>query len=311
MPIPFLAYEISGLAQPTYNSGAVNRKLLMDISGALDSRIDGLEGDAGVTWSEITTGGGISPETFGVSGTGIGNLEVLGYDTISSQAKKGFTSGAAMGDIAYLDEIDISEHTNLAVGDGVTLTGDTISWASGTQLHNAWVSTQALQDLAFKNTIDISDDTNLAAGDGITLTGDTISWASGTQLHNAWVSTQALGDLSFKDTIDISDDTNLAAGDGITLTGDTISWASGAQLHKAYLSAQALEGGAFKRVNSGWALVADEDTIAHGLSAKPNHVTLTPSGSVTFATAFTCDATNITVRLSCAGSRMLNWRAEV
>jgi len=64
-------------------------------------------------------------------------------------------------------------------------------------------------------------------------------------------------------------------------------------------------------VASGWASKADGETIAHGLGAKPNHVTLTPSGAVTFATAFTSDATNITVRMSAAGSRMLNWRAEV
>jgi len=86
---------------------------------------------------------------------------------------------------------------------------------------------------------------------------------------------------------------------------------SGTKYHSAYLSAQSIKNGALIKVASGWALKADGENIAHGLLVKPNHVTLTPSGAVTFATAFTIDATNITVRMSAAGSRMLNWRAEV
>ena len=87
--------------------------------------------------------------------------------------------------------------------------------------------------------------------------------------------------------------------------------ASGDEYSAAYASAQALEAGAFKKVSSGWASIADNETIAHGLGGKPNHVSITPSGAVTFAVAFTCDATNITVRISAAGSRMVNWRAEL
>ena len=39
---------------------------------------------------------------FGLNGN---DLQLLGYDTISSNAKKGYTSGVALGDLAYLDSV--------------------------------------------------------------------------------------------------------------------------------------------------------------------------------------------------------------
>lgn len=43
MTIPFLSQEISGLATQTYNSGAVNRKFINDVSGAIWTEFDSLD----------------------------------------------------------------------------------------------------------------------------------------------------------------------------------------------------------------------------------------------------------------------------
>lgn len=231
MAIPFLAVEISGLANQTYASGSVNRGLIDAISGNLDTRIDALAGAAEITWNELSAGDGIA--TFeGVmraSGQSPVTLDVLGYSTISSQAK-----------IAY-SEI----------------------FASGTEYTTAynWYTTSSQKLSTFAS--------------------------SGNEYTSAfdWYTTSAQK-LSHFHT-------------------------SANEYTSAYLSAQALQNGAFRRVATGWASVADNDTIAHTLGVKPLYVSLTPSGAITYATAFTTDATNITVRLSCAGSRVLNWRAEL
>jgi len=144
MPIPLIAYEISGVKQPTYGSGATNKTYVDNLSGAIvthvdnnyydktwidtfsgniDSRIDSLEGDNGVTWSEISTEGGLSARTFGVSGTGIGNISVLGYSTISSNAKTAkdwYTESSQKLSVAYTER-------------GSQIAGDHLDW-DGTEL---------------------------------------------------------------------------------------------------------------------------------------------------------------------------------
>ena len=40
MTIPFLTQVISGLATQTYNSGAVNRKFINDVSGSIVTHVD-------------------------------------------------------------------------------------------------------------------------------------------------------------------------------------------------------------------------------------------------------------------------------
>jgi hypothetical protein len=87
--------------------------------------------------------------------------------------------------------------------------------------------------------------------------------------------------------------------------------ASGDEYSAAYASAQALQDGAFIKVATGWFNVSDQSAIPHTLGARPKFVSLTPSGNVTYATSYTADATNIHVRVSHAGQRTLNWRAEV
>jgi len=173
--------EISGVAIPTYDSGASSKKYVDNISGAIVSHVL-------FNYYPSTLGIGVSS-----------NVKILSdwYNASSNEYSRAFASANALRALAFKDSVDISDDTNLSAGEGITLTGDTISWASGTQLHGAWASTQALQDLAFKASIDIGDDTNLSGGDGITLTGDVISWASGSELHSAYLSAQSLKEHSF------------------------------------------------------------------------------------------------------------------
>ena len=87
--------------------------------------------------------------------------------------------------------------------------------------------------------------------------------------------------------------------------------ASGDEYSAAYASAQLLKEGAFRNVATGWFFASDQSAIPHTLGVKPNHVTITPSGAVTYAIAFTVDETNINLRVSHASQRTVNWRAEV
>lgn len=81
MTIPFIAVEISGLANPTYESGAANKKYV-------DAAVIGGTGDV-VNWSTIAAGTGVIPfeGVIQASGATPVTVNVLGYTTISSQAK--------------------------------------------------------------------------------------------------------------------------------------------------------------------------------------------------------------------------------
>ena len=87
------ATEISGLAVSYYNSGNINKKYLDTISSNLSTRTGRV-----ITWGTLTEGTGITPLTnIGVSGSGDHDVTVLGYLTISSNAKKGKASGSIVG----------------------------------------------------------------------------------------------------------------------------------------------------------------------------------------------------------------------
>lgn len=135
--------------------------------------------------------------------------------------------------------------------------------------------------------------------------------ASGTKWYDTYqwfnASAQILSDFNS------SGDKYTAAYDWYVASAQSLSayQASGDEYSAAYASAQILKEGAFRDVATGWFYASDQSAIPHTLSAKPNHVTVTPSGIVTFATALTVDATYIHLRISAAGQRMVNWRAEV
>jgi len=263
MAIPFLAVEISGLATQTYNSGAVNRKFIEDVSGAIWSELDSLVTDTPTTWSDMTTSTGLTPITVGVSGSAGTSVEVLGYSTISSNAQSAHASTST--GVFALQSIDLTA--------GAGLTGG--------------------------GTIDVTRDFAVGEGTGITVNAN---------------------DVEVKGYSTVSSNAKTAY-DWFNASAQALSayQASGDEYSAAYASAQALKQHAFHAkissaylaVASGWASIADNGTIAHGLSSKPSWHIVAPSGAVTFAIATTVDATNITVRISAAGSRMVSWRAEV
>jgi len=69
------------------------------VSGALDTKIDAMS-DTPTTWGTLTEGTGIAPITgVGISGSGDNDVTVLGYATISSQAKQGKDFADASGSV--------------------------------------------------------------------------------------------------------------------------------------------------------------------------------------------------------------------
>jgi len=146
MPIPFIAVEISGLADPTYPSAAASRKYV-------DAAIIGGAGGV-VNYSTITAGtaGGITPFEGDamISGATPITVNVLGYTTISSNAKQAYDwfAASAQGFDGLLDSgtkyTDVYSWYNASANifDGLKDSGtkysDTYSWynASANQFKN-------------------------------------------------------------------------------------------------------------------------------------------------------------------------------
>ena len=89
--IPFIAYEISGVTWPLYNSGAANRQYVMAVSGGLSSRIAAGGGAQPTAFQTLTASTGITPftATTKISGLSAQTISILGYSTISAQAFEG------------------------------------------------------------------------------------------------------------------------------------------------------------------------------------------------------------------------------
>lgn len=99
--IPFLAYEISGLAKAPnnviYNSGAASNKFVIDVSGGLASRIAAGGGVQNAAFQNLTAaaaGGLYFDGSVKVSSAAARQISVLGYTTISTQARKAYLSGS-------------------------------------------------------------------------------------------------------------------------------------------------------------------------------------------------------------------------
>ena len=81
--IPFIAYEISGVKQPIYSSGAANKQYVDDQISATDTPS---------SWTTVAAGTGVSTfeGSIGVSGSTPVTVNVAGYSTISSQAETAY-----------------------------------------------------------------------------------------------------------------------------------------------------------------------------------------------------------------------------
>lgn len=288
MTIPFISVEISGLATQAYNSGAVNRKFINDVSGAIWTEMAAIEGglttDTPEYWTTLTAGTGIAAfeGEIGVSGSTPVSLDVVGYSTISSNAKSAydwFDASAqkltASSQIAFYDSEDVDHDA-------------TTNFVANEHIDHSAVSITAGDGLAGGGDLTTTRDIAVGAGTGIEVNANDIA---------------VLGYST------ISSNAKLGA--------DYV--ASGNEYSAAYASAQALKAHAFHAkissaylaMNAGWASIADNDTIAHGLGALPRTHYVIPSGDIAFAIATKIDATDITVRISAAGNRMVHWRAEL
>jgi len=119
MAIPFIAQEISGVALQSYDNSAVPRSYIDTISGNLASNIS----DTPTNWGTLTEGTGIAPITgVGISGSGDHDITVLGYDTISSQARSAYVS-ASTGVFA-LQSINLTAGAGLTGGGTIDATRD-------------------------------------------------------------------------------------------------------------------------------------------------------------------------------------------
>lgn len=103
--IPFIAYEISGVTWPIYNSGAANRQYVMAVSGGLSSRITAGGGVQNTAFQTLTASTGITPftATTKISGLSAQTISILGYSTISGNAKLAYNyinpSGALLANL--------------------------------------------------------------------------------------------------------------------------------------------------------------------------------------------------------------------
>jgi len=331
MAIPFLAVEISGLATQAYNSGAVNRKFINDVSGALWTKIEDIEGglelDTPENWTTLTAGTGIGAfeGSIGVSGSTPVTVNVAGYSTISSQAKSAYdwfseSSQSISTKIVSLESFMASgdeyskayASAQIAFYDSSHVDHDqTTNFVANEHIDHSTVSITAGNGLTGGGTIASTRDMAVGAGTGIGVNANDIE-----VLGYATISANAKLGADYV----ASGNEYSAAYNWYTESSQSISTklaslesfaASGDEYSSAYASAQLLKEGAFRKVATGYASVADGGTIAHTLGSVPKAVQITPSGAITFAVAYTVDATNITVRISAAGSRVVNWRAEV
>lgn len=296
--IPFVSYEISGLAFPTtsgyYNSGAVNYKFVNAISGGLKSQITAAQGGTQSTaFQTLTASTGIHPftSTVKVSSSTTQTLVVDGYSTISSNAKKGQASGA----IAFYESIDVDHDA-------------TTNFVANEHIDHTSVSITAGVGLTGGGTIASTRDIAVGEGTGIQVNADSIEVRGYTTISsNAKLAANAMA----------SGNEYSAAYSWYTASAQKLT----EQAKPAKASAQALKAHAFHAkisssylaANYGWQLITSgSHYVDHGLSGTPNIVNITPSGLVTFAYAvYNIGATQFTVAITAAGSRVIKWFAQI
>jgi len=128
--------------------------------------------------------------------------------------------------------------------------------------------------------------------------------------HTLYSLSSNLYNQTWIDALSGSIDARLDALEGQEIT----SWsgATGFYTVSSNYYGHSSNGDIHTKTKMGWASVAHNGTIAHGLGSKPSYVSITPSGgSVNFGINTTVDDTEITVYLTAPGSRNVNWIVEV
>jgi hypothetical protein len=351
--IPFIAYEISGVKLPTYGSGAANKAYV-------DSQVVAGGGVAVSAFQTLTASTGVTPftSTVKVSSSTTQTLSVLGYSTISSNAKKGQASGSLLG--TWVGSPNITTVGTIGTG---TWNATSIAYSKldagvvniSSTAHRAQLSAQtALLDADFGTngimtrtgagvysyTTDNSTQWNAIAGSGNEYSTD-YAWygVSASKLSKAYKSASTGLFQLHSVTLDSVAASTYTGDDAITTLGTigTGTWQGttvkytyldatalpniSSQAQKAHASAQLLKRHAFDAkisssylaANYGWSNITSGSLrIIHSLSGTPNIINVTPSGSVTFAYAvYNPNATNFTIAITAAGSRVIRWHAQI
>ena len=328
MAIPFLAQEISGLATPTYNSGATNKKYVDDLFGTSSGQAwSGAVGYYGLS-SNLDSRFAPSSDASWITGLEQGQLasgaEYQATHEWMVASGDAYSNAAASAALALYTSADVDHDatTNFVAAEHVDHVGGYMSGSlSGSSLLMGGVTVTTILDeddmasnsdtaLATQQSIKkyIDDNSGSEVSSQVTLSSGLASdddiWHDGSEtdmfLHDV-PQTVIKSGSNWQATRDWM----VASGGAYT---DAYAWmiASGEAISHAVASANAL-----KTVNEGYASVADGGTIAHNLGAQPTSYNVMPSGSVCFAIAATADATNITVRMSAGGTRGVHWRAEL
>ncbi|MBE3093953.1 MAG: hypothetical protein IMZ52_02900 [Actinobacteria bacterium] len=277
--IPFIAYEISGVKEPIYNSGAANKRYVDIVSGNLLAQIQ--EAAAGGTLSTafqpFTASTGVT--TFGsnykISGSTPLAISILGYSTISGNAKK--AQASAQTALLDADFGSAGLMTRGAIAGVYTITTDNTS---------QW------------NNVLASGNEYSAAYSWFTQSGVKLSHltSSGVKYTTAYKYINTSGALL----------ANLLASGNEYTSAYKSGQKSKTHAYHAKISSTYLA------VNYGWATTTDGvATIAHGLLSLPKSHWVVPSGLIAFGIVTKIDTTNITAQITAAGSRILQWWASV
>jgi hypothetical protein len=310
MAIPFLAVEISGLADPTYASGGANKKYVDAVSGSLSTRISGIPGNVPITWGALSAADGsisIPAGTFQVSSAAGAALtfSVPGYATISANAFNAMTEIGLSG-AKYHDMYTYLLASSQKIADDITSGSkytDAYHWTfySANRYEDLLASGVKYTDI-FKSGTKYTQAYDWFLASSLKLSESGSKYTDAYNWYN--LSSGRIGD-SLGSGLKYSQAYDWFVASSLKLSE------SGSKLTNAYNwyveSAQKLSTHAF-----GWSNVPADNPITHTLGVVPKHISVTPSGNITFGYAIdTVTTTQFTVNITAPGDRMISWRAEV
>ena len=318
MVIPFLAQEISGIANQTYNSGAINKKFVADASSLI--------------WTELGSLDTFNPVDYITSANSIERF--ADSSSVSASITSLFaTSSAFDGRLDTLEAAnsvaDISWTTPTA-GDGISLDGTTgmVSGALTIKVDEDAVTQAMLKSgasywsgylsglAAFNENSDVDHDqtTNFVESEHIDhLDG----YLSGSSISSTTIQFNAFAGQTDATAAEIETLTDGSDADSLHTHASLANWSGAAEFYTVSGTVKTLKTWYDNSSNklthkSGWHTGADDSTVTHNLNAIPGSIFIQPSGPITFATGYdTVTTTQFNVRISAPGERTVNWRVEI
>ena len=245
MTIPFISQVISGLATQAYNSGAVNRKFVNDVSGAVWTKFDSLstfDHDLYMT-SANSISRFVGSSAFDTWRSSVDQTEMSYLDGVTSDIQDQLDAKDSLGDISW---------TTPTAGAGISLD-----------------STTGMVSGALTIEVDSDSITQAMLKSGAVYRAAALS---AQRVDSIYTSTEKTKLGTIEDSADVTDASNV----NIALGAQTISSNAKSAYDWFVASSQKLSDH-----NSGWASVPTDNPISHSLSAIPSNVLVTPSGLLT------------------------------